>query len=40
MLDVDYRALTVSGPPFQESSSITTCRVRGSYNPEPIKSSV
>src|SRR5690349_10847026 len=35
-----YRALTVSGPPFQGSSTGTHSRVRRSYNPDAIKTSV
>src|SRR6476661_7492062 len=34
---VAYRALTVSGPPFQESSAKGVQRVRGSYNPGPTR---
>jgi hypothetical protein len=30
---VAYRALTVSGAPFQGTSAAFACRVRGSYNP-------
>src|SRR5450756_1463637 len=33
-----YRALTVYGPPFQESSADTGCTVCGSYNPIAAKS--
>jgi hypothetical protein len=39
-LVVAYRALTVSGAPFQETSADFAQRVRGSYNPEPTRSSV
>ena len=28
-----YRAVTVSGAPFQGTSATLVCRVRGSYNP-------
>jgi hypothetical protein len=35
-----YRAVTVSGPPFQGSSAAFTSRVRGSYNPAPTRSAV
>src|SRR5579872_6865557 len=31
---VAYRAVTVSGAPFQGTSAAAACRVRGSYNPE------
>ena len=33
---VTYRALTVSGAPFQGTSASGTVRVRGSYNPVPL----
>ena len=35
-----YRALTVSGAPFQGTSARFACRVRGSYNPAPLKGAV
>jgi hypothetical protein len=35
-----YRALTVSGAPFQGTSARFACRVRGSYNPAPVKGAV
>ena len=35
-----YRALTVSGAPFQGTSARFACRVRGSYNPAPVKRTV
>jgi hypothetical protein len=35
-----YRALTVSGAPFQGTSADFTPRVRGSYNPEAIEAPV
>jgi hypothetical protein len=35
--DVAYRAITVSGPPFQAISAIVAVRVRESYNPAPTK---
>src|SRR3954465_15615208 len=34
---VAYRALTVSGAPFQETSAGFPRRVRGSYNPDPTR---
>src|SRR5688500_3319283 len=33
--DSTYRAVTVSGAPFQGTSAIVTMRVRRSYNPVP-----
>src|SRR5687767_5890825 len=35
-----YRALTVSGAPFQGTSAAVALRVRGSYNPEAQRTSV
>ena len=35
-----YRALTVSGAPFQGTSADVARRVRGSYNPDPARRSV
>ena len=35
--DVAYRALTVSGVPFQATSAIVAVRVCESYNPAPTK---
>ncbi len=32
-----YRALTVSGAPFQGTSADFACSVRGSYNPSPTR---
>jgi hypothetical protein len=32
-MGVAYRALTVSGAPFQGTSATLACRVCGSYNP-------
>ena len=37
---VGYRALTVSGAPFQGTSPSLACGVRGSYNPEATRTSV
>ena len=37
---VVYRALTVSGAPFQGTSADFAQRVRGSYNPPPTRSRV
>src|SRR5919112_6867956 len=34
-LSFSYRAVTVSGAPFQGTSPAVTCRVCGSYNPSP-----
>ena len=34
---VTYRAVTVSGAPFQGTSASVTTRVRGSYNPGPTR---
>jgi hypothetical protein len=39
-LAFSYRALTVSGAPFQGTSPSTDLRVRGSYNPAPTRSTV
>jgi hypothetical protein len=39
-LVVAYRALTVSGAPFQGTSADFAQRVRGSYNPPPTRSRV
>ena len=39
-LVVAYRALTVSGAPFQGTSADFAQRVRGSYNPDPTRRSV
>jgi hypothetical protein len=39
-LVVAYRALTVSGAPFQETSAGFIATVRGSYNPPPTRSRV
>ena len=36
-LGLGYRALTVSGAPFQGTSPTAAVRVRGSYNPGPPK---
>ena len=35
-----YRAITVSGAPFQGTSADFDIRVRGSYNPAPTRSAV
>ena len=37
---VAYRAVTVSGAPFQGTSTNERVRVRGSYNPEATRTSV
>ena len=37
---VTYRAVTVFGAPFQETSISVTCGVRGSYNPGVEKTPV
>jgi hypothetical protein len=37
---VAYRALTVSGAPFQGTSTNGLIRVRGSYNPEATRTPV
>jgi hypothetical protein len=37
---VGYRALTVSGAPFQGTSPSLACGVRGSYNPAPTRRTV
>ena len=37
---VDYRALTVSGAPFQGTSPDFSMTVRGSYNPAPTRETV
>ena len=39
-LVVTYRALTVSGAPFQATSAGFTVTVHGSYNPAPTRSAV
>ena len=36
-LGVTYRAVTVSGAPFQGTSAKGPMRVRGSYNPSPTR---
>ena len=40
VLGFSYRAITVSGAPFQATSNTVPCRVRGSYNPDPTRRSV
>lgn len=40
LLGFSYRAITVSGAPFQATSNTVPCRVRGSYNPDPTRRSV
>ncbi len=40
LLGFSYRAITVSGAPFQATSHTVPCRVRGSYNPDPTRRSV
>ena len=39
-MGVVYRAITVSGAPFQGTSAAVALRVRGSYNPEAQRTSV
>ena len=40
LLGFSYRAITVSGAPFQATSNTVPCRVRWSYNPDPTRRSV
>ena len=40
VLGFSYRAITVSGAPFQATSNTVPSRVRGSYNPAPTRRTV